>query len=115
MCCNYIKLHETQNGILLYMRGCKKFQLSFKNLYFSLDKFEYNEFLKFLKNIDINYWEKEYENSIYDKKIPIPTIQKNLIILMDRYEIEELIGLLQFNIKDEFLSAKQIRYTMNYN
>lgn len=115
MCCNYIKIQETQNGLLIYMRGCKKFQLSFKNLYFSLDKFELDEFLKFLKKIDINYWEKEYENSIYEKKIPIPTIQKNLIILMDRYEIKELITLLDYNTKDEFLSVQQIKYTIHYN
>lgn len=113
MCCNFKIVKETNNGILIYMPGCKKFQLSFNNLHFSLDNNELETFKDFLRKVDISYWENEYENSIYRKKIPIPTLQKNFIILIDRYE---LLSLLDFNTeKRGFLTYKDFDDKINLN
>ena len=116
MCCNFTKVKETKNGILIYMNHCKKFQLSFNNLHFSLDNIELETFKDFLRKVDISYWENEYENSIYRKKIPIPTLQKNFIIIIDRYELFELLSLLDFDTENKgFLTFKDLDGKINLN
>ena len=90
--CQKIKyLNQTQNGLLIRCSHSENYQLSFKNLNFNLTPIELESFRDFLLKIDAAYWEKEYENSIFEKKIPIPTLQTNFIILIDRYELGELI------------------------
>lgn len=116
MCCNFTKVRETRNGILIYMNNCKKFQLSFNNLHFSLDVIELEAFKYFLRKVDVSYWESEYKNSIYSKKIPIPTVQENFIILIDRHELFELLCLLDFDTnKKDFLTYKDIESKINFN
>ncbi len=116
MCCDFTRVKETKNGILIYMNHCKKFQLSFNNLHFSLDIIELETFKNYLRKVDISYWENEYEHSIYNKKIPIPTLQKNFIILIDRYELFELLSLLDFNKeKKSFLTYKDFDDKINFN
>ena len=115
MCCNFSIVKKTENGQLILLKGCGNYQLTFKNLTFNLTKAELQSFHSYLKNIDIEYWEKEYEHSIYEKKIPIPTLQSNLIILINRYEIYELITLLQFKTKVSSLQSSDINYTIIWN
>lgn len=114
--CQRIKyLSQTQNGILVQCSHSENYQLSFKNLNFNLTTIELESFSDFLQKIDVGYWEKEYENSIFEKKIPIPTLQTNFIILIDRFELKELIILLSFKEKDTYLTYKDIKYGMNLN
>ena len=69
----------------------------------------------YLSKIDASYWEKEYENSIYEKKIPIPTLQTNLMLLIDRYELYELLDLLNLKKGKVYLSVEDIKYPMILN
>ena len=108
-------LNTSLNGNLIQCTGSENFQLSYKNLTFSLTPLELESFKTYLSKIDASYWEKEYENSIYEKKIPIPTLQSNLIILIDRYELCELIILMNYKEKKEFLTFNQVNYYINYN
>ena len=71
--------------------------------------------VKYLKNIDCDYWEKEYENSIYQKKIPIPTLQTNFMILLERNEVNELLFLLDKPDSKEYLSVEDINYQIYLN
>lgn len=104
MCYNFKIVSRTQNGIIV-KTNCDIYQLSYKNLNFNLTKTEFDSFLTYLIKIDCNYWEKEYENSIYEKKIPIPTLQSNFIILLDKIELFELITLMKSST-EEFLRFK---------
>lgn len=104
MCYNFKIVSRTQNGIIV-KTNCDIYQLSYKNLNFNLTKTEFDSFLAYLIKIDCNYWEKEYENSIYEKKIPIPTLQSNFIILLDKIELFELITLMKSST-EEFLRFK---------
>jgi len=105
MCYNFKIVSRTQNGILV-KTNCGIYQLSYKNLNFNLTKTEFDSFLNYLIKIDCNYWEKEYENSIYEKKIPIPTLQSNFMILLDKTELFELVTLMKVSTEEEFLKFK---------
>jgi hypothetical protein len=113
--CELKVLNRTSNGVLVFCPRKGMYQLLFNNLTFSLSQPELDGFFDYIKNIDCNYWEQEYKNSIYEKKIPIPTLQKNFIILFDRFEISELILLLNFKLKDEGLKYADIKYPLNLN
>jgi len=113
--CELKVLNRTSNGVLVFCQRKGMYQLLFNNLTFSLNQIELDSFFEYIKNIDCSYWEMEYRNSIYEKKIPIPTLQKNFIILFDRLEIKELKLLLNFKTKEEDLKYADIKYPMNLN
>lgn len=113
--CELKVLNRTCNGVLVFCQRKAMYQLLFNNLTFSLSQSELDGFFKYIQSIDCNYWEQEYKNSIYEKKIPIPTLQKNFIILFDRSEICELTLLLNFKAKDEKLGFADIKYPINLN
>ncbi|MVO10059.1 hypothetical protein GOQ30_12880 [Flavobacterium sp. TP390] len=115
MCHHFKYLTKNKNGFLIYCYKSKAYQLSYKNLNFNLSDYELNSLVRYLKAIDCTYWEKEYENSIYEKKIPIPTLQNNFMILLEPHEVAELLSLLDFNRKSGFLSYNDINYPMNLN
>jgi hypothetical protein len=69
----------------------------------------------YLKQINIEYWEKEYEHSIYKKKIPIPTLQSNFIILINRLELYELLLLLNIDKGNEMLSYNNLKNEICWN
>ena len=114
--CQKIKyLNQTQNGMLIQCSHSENYQLIFKNLNFNLTAAELESFNVFLNKINADYWEVEYENSIFDKKIPIPTLQTNFIILIDRQELNELIQLVNFEEKKIYLSFSDIKYSLSLN
>lgn len=115
MCCNFSILKQTENGMLILLKGCENYQLTFKNLNFNLSEKELITFKNYLKNVNIDYWEKEYEHSIYDKKIPIPTLQTNFIILINRFELYELTLLLNIGDKNDYLNYRYLKSKINWN
>ena len=113
--CNFRIIQKTTNGLLLFCPTGKCFQLSFNNLFFNLNSHELNGFIDFIEKIDFKYWEHEYKNSVYQKKIPIPTIQSNLMIMLDRNELLELKILLKIFKENHILNSDEINYDLNYN
>ena len=113
--CTLKVLNRTSHGQLFFCLRNDLFQLSFNNLNFNLNRTEMFSFSKYLKHIDIDYWEKEYENSVYEKRIPIPTLLNNFIILLDRKDLEELRSLLNLQQPQQLLKSTEINYSMIYN
>ena len=117
MCHNIRIENQTKNGIVVTCTDCDKYQVLYKNLNFNFEQYEYDSFIKYLTGIDSESWEEEYKNSIYSKRIPIPTAQQNLMILVNSEELLELKRLLIKNkqcvIKG--ISFKEINYNMIYN
>ena len=113
--CTLNILNRTNNGLLFYCTHSSLYNLSFNNLTFNFDAVEFDRFRVYLNSIDSAYWEKEYENSIYEKKIPIPTLQNNFIILLNRHELEELKILVDFSHRARLLDPEEINYKMIYN
>ena len=73
-------------------------------------------FAKYVQNIDEKYWEQEYENSVYSKHIPIPSVQNNLMILLDMKDLFELRELLDYQTKKiKFLTCREIDYQILMN
>lgn len=113
--CQLKTLNKTTNGVLFFCLKNRTFNLSFNNLTFNFNQKELFDFIAFIEKIDCDYWEKEYENSIYSKRIPIPTLQTNFIILLDRQEVEELRFLLNFKKSESYLKLHQIQYPLILN
>jgi hypothetical protein len=113
--CNLKILNRTSNGILLYCHDRDMYQLLFNNLTFDLSSIEMTSFSNYLEQIDIDYWETEYQHSIYEKKIPIPTLQSNFIILLNRKELEELRFLVDCVYEDKILKPVEINYLIISN
>lgn len=113
--CTLKVLNRTKHGQLFFCPKRQLFQLSFNNLNFNLNPTEMCSFSKYLKQINIDYWEKEYENSVYEKRIPIPTLLHNFIILLDRKDVEELRFLLSPEQSQRLLKSVEIDYALVYN
>ncbi len=101
--------------MLIHLNGCNKYQLTYNNLNFSLTNCELRALKKYLSRIKPDYWEKEYENSVYEKKIPIPTTQDNFIIMINRVELFELQLLINISKSDihNFLIDEMLAFNWN--
>ena len=109
--CKIKFLKRTTDGVLLFCYHSEMYQLLFKNINFNLTLNELQCFSKFIQNIDENYWVKEYEQSVYSKHIPIPSVQANLIILLDVKDLFELRELLNYKSKTiKYVTSREIGY-----
>ncbi|MEH6705339.1 MAG: DUF6686 family protein [Galbibacter orientalis] len=116
MCKNLKVLNRSKNGILIYCKHNNMYQLLYNNLNFNFTEVEFESFHNYLHNIEVDYWEEEYKYSIYDKRIPIPTIQSNLLILLNKQEVEELAALIKLRPKKyDLLSLCDIEYKLYPN
>ncbi len=101
--------------MLIFLKGCQKYQLTFNNLNFSMSAEELDAFYKYLRRMNPTYWEKEYEQSVYEKKIPIPTLQDNFIIMINRIELFELLVLTKPNKTEFFKLVENQILSINWN
>ncbi|QYS91440.1 hypothetical protein JJC04_00970 [Flavobacterium covae] len=76
---------------------------------------ELDAFYKYLRRMNPTYWEKEYEQSVYEKKIPIPTLQDNFIIMINRIELFELLVLTKPNKTEFFKLVENQILSINWN
>tara|TARA_R110002049_G_scaffold25354_2_gene89155 strand:- start:9966 stop:10319 length:354 start_codon:yes stop_codon:yes gene_type:complete len=116
--CNKTKiLSRVKNGELSVCSGCKTYSLTFKNVFFQFDLNELIQFKKYVSNVDIEYWLTYYAKTTHQRKIPIPTFHKDLVLIFDVYEFDELKTLLKIkkSIKKDILSPEDIDYTLILN
>ncbi|HNQ27072.1 MAG TPA: hypothetical protein PKL92_04055 [Aquaticitalea sp.] len=108
-------LNRTKYGSLVYCKSCAQFHLSYGQFHLSLCKKEFVNFYKFLKSLDLDYWEQHYGNGT-KRKIPIPTLQDNLYLMLTRAELEEIKGLMQYDRQSlSILSVDDIDYQFILN
>lgn len=89
-------LNRTKHGSLIYCKDCELFHLSYGQFHLSFCKKELRHFYQFLNGLDLDYWEQHYGDGT-KRKIPIPTLQNNLYLMLTRAELEELKGLMCYN------------------
>ncbi|WP_194766882.1 DUF6686 family protein [Tamlana sp. I1] len=105
MCNNHIKvLSKVKSGELSLCIKCQVYHLEFNNIYLELNKNEFMQFKNYLNTIEIDYWEHKYACAKVKRKIPIPSMQNNLVLMFKRQEIYELKRLFS-GIKTDVFSA----------
>lgn len=101
MCHKAKVLNQTKNGYLVSCSSCMVYHLTFGHFYLELTEMEFAYFGAFIDKIDANYWDNKYSNNKLKRRIPIPTEQKNLYLMLNRTELEELKQLIFFNENEE--------------
>ncbi|MDC7996441.1 DUF6686 family protein [Gilvibacter sediminis] len=117
MCHSVKVLTKNVNGELAYCENCRKFQLTFNNLYMEFNDEELLNFETYLTNINVDYWDCQYENSTRKRIIPIHTMQKNLSLVFSKQEFDALQELVCLKNKEpqDSLTVLDIDYTLLLN
>ena len=112
MCHSFIILSKNEDGRLLYCRTCKVYQLYFNNLYLELSQRELETFKSYLSEIDIHFWESCPNRAALKRRIPIPTMQRNLILTFCKQELQSLKDIVFENTisPDRSITASEIDY-----
>lgn len=113
--CQEIKvLNQSKNGFIIWCGYCEKYHLTFVQLYIDFHEVELRSFVDFLHKIDQDCWDGYYQHSFLKRKIPVPTQQNNLHIMLSKSELNELIHLLSFDTvkakQVDFLKVRDIDY-----
>ena len=107
-------LNQTKNGFLVFCKDCGVFHLTFGNFYLELTENELYHFCAFLQDLDAGYWENKYCGCTLKRKIPIPTQQINLYLMLNRTELEELKHLVFFKERQKGMQLIHIE-DVDYN
>ena len=104
-------------GQLAFCLTCRKYHLDFNNICVELCENEMIAFRTFVQGIDVDYWESKYGCKVIRRKIPIPTLQKNLILIFNKQELSLLKDLIHENTKlsNDMLAIEDIDYTFILN
>jgi hypothetical protein len=90
-------LNKCTNGKVFKCGSCNKIHIEYKNIALNFSNEEYNQFARYFRNLDGQYWEQVNYNSEYKRKIIVPIGHKNLNILLNNNELIELKQLLYNN------------------
>lgn len=91
-------INQTINGKVYRCTTCNKIHVDYKNLSFTFNKPEYQNFSQYMKKLDGEYWAQKNEEHSGNRKIMIPINHQNLILNFSMAEIVELKDLLASQI-----------------
>ena len=117
MCQRSKIISSVKNGELSICQGCNTYSLTFNNIIFNFEKDQLLQFREYVSNLDIDYWLEYSSCTTQKRKIPIQTFHKDLILVFDLFEINELKKLLDIykGTEKEHLSPEDIDYTLVLN
>lgn len=118
MCEKLIKIKQNEYGELNYCTKDQLYHLMFNNFHLMLDQDEYESLKIYISEIDIKFWLDKFCDTSFRRKIPIPTIQENLILVFDIIEFINLKSLFFYHPNQEnllYLSTSQIEYNIILN
>lgn len=87
MCTHTITLSKNINGQLAHCQPQKVYQLHFNNLFLEFTRAELESFKRYVATIDVNFWEACPDRVALSRKIPIPTLQGNLVLMFNQQEL----------------------------
>lgn len=99
-------INQTENGKIFRCSSSNKIHIEYKNLNLNFNDKEYEFFVNYFKELDGQYWEGINSNSPYRRRIIVPIRHKNVNILLNNTELQELRKLFSKPIikKQEMLS-----------
>ncbi|MEC3906161.1 DUF6686 family protein [Tamlana sp. 2201CG12-4] len=118
MCHNVKTLSKVKCGELSLCCQCSIYHLEFNNIYLEFNSNAFEQFKTYVLDIDMDYWECKYASSRIKRKIPIPSMQQNLVLVFIREEIRELQRLLSTSVTEVFnlyLNSNDIDYKLILN
>ncbi|SFD24560.1 DUF6686 family protein [Algibacter pectinivorans] len=118
MCTKIKIISKVKSGELYLCRDCHVYHLEFNNIYLEFNAKEFKQFKNFILDLEIEYWEHKYASARVKRKIPIPSMQQNLVLMFNREEIKELKSLFTNTTNSTFtrdLKTKDIDYTLILN
>ncbi len=103
---------QTKNGRVFICSDCDKIHIEFYHFLFSFDEEAYIFFQEKISEIDGCYFEYVNANVSYRRKIIVPLGHRNVSMLLNQKELEELQLLLSNNKANNninfFLSVQEI-------
>lgn len=96
------------------MISFSNFHFNFRQFYLSFSYTELVQFKKYIKKIDANYWESLLNKFQLKRRIPIPTEQNSLYLMLNKFEFDkltDLLGLKKRKVTPYLLSSKDIEYS----
>lgn len=108
-------MNQTENGKVFRCSGCNKIHIEYKNLNFNFSEDEYENFINYFKELNGPYWESVNANIEFEKKIIVPIGHKNINMLLDNRELEELKQLFSRPITNQFELLSYFNYDISSN
>ncbi|WP_452230418.1 MULTISPECIES: DUF6686 family protein [unclassified Lacinutrix] len=117
MCTNIKTISKVSSGELSICTHCNIYHLEFNNIYFEFTEVQYKQFKRYLLALEPEYWENKYVDAKVKRKIPIPSLQSNLVLMFNRQEVAELKALFcnKKHVFDKYLNVDDIDYTLILN
>ena len=118
MCKEYCKVvSKNKYGQLSYCSSYKLFNLTFKNILIELSLKELIAFQKLIQEIDIDYWQSNFNRKFVKRNIPILTNQQNLILIFSFQELNYLkeIVFLDNNTNKDYISYSDLLTDLSLN
>lgn len=75
-------IRETPNGKVFTCDKCDTIHIEYKNLNFNLTEIQFNDYSKYLNQLDGLEWEERNKYAGYSRKIIIPTRDKHFNMLL---------------------------------
>lgn len=94
----------------------KIYHVLFNNIHFMLNQKQFISLKNHIRNIDIKYWESQFEYTSIKRKITVLTCQENLVLEFDKHEFDAFRSLF-FNYSNipKVLTVDDIEYNFILN
>lgn len=91
-------IRQSPSGRVFRCSSCTKIHIEFKNINLNFSASEYDHFRTYINELDTEYWSRANASSPYRRKIILPVGHRNVNLLFDLVEIEDLRYLLNGSI-----------------
>lgn len=88
-------LSETENGQVFLCPICRLMHFEYKNISYNFTNAQFKDFVDYFIKINSEFWEVINVNSYFRRKIFIPIGVLNFKIILNRFEVDEIKGLLK--------------------
>lgn len=108
-------ISKTQNGQIFRCSKRNAIHVEYKNLNFNFAEKQYNQFVKYINDLDGKQWEAINENSQFKRKIIIPTGNQSFRVLFSNEELNEFRQLLSAKTKQPSHYKNYQLMNLNFN